>query len=77
MELKLLTYLVYLVIALFITIWTANALYKNGHRFLLDIYNGDEDLASSVNNLLRVGFYLLNALARLVQNPATRFCDLI
>jgi hypothetical protein len=35
-------------------------LFKNGKVFLLDIFNQNEVLAQSVNQLLLVGFYLIN-----------------
>ena len=38
----------------------ANTLFKNGKVFLIDIFHGNKELADSVNNLLVVGFYLMN-----------------
>ena len=38
----------------------AKTLFKNGKVFLIDIFHGNRDLADSVNNLLLVGFYLIN-----------------
>jgi hypothetical protein len=43
-----------------ITIWVAYTLFKNGKVFLIDIFHGNKDLADAVNNLLLVGFYLIN-----------------
>jgi hypothetical protein len=54
------TYLMYLVITIALTIWVARTLFKNGKVFLVDIFHGNKDLADSVNNLLLVGFYLIN-----------------
>lgn len=54
------TYLSYLCISLFITIWVARTLHKNGRIFLVDSFRGNELLADSVNHLLVVGFYLIN-----------------
>jgi hypothetical protein len=59
MDLKLGTYLVYLLISVVLTIWVARTLLKNGQVFLDDAF-ADERLAKSVNHLLVVGFYLLN-----------------
>jgi hypothetical protein len=59
MDLKLTTYLAYLVISILLTIWVARTLFKNGQVFLDDAF-ADERLAESVNHLLVVGFYLLN-----------------
>ena len=54
------TYAAYLVISVFLTIWVARTLHKNGRVFLIEVFNGDEALADSVNHLLVVGFYLIN-----------------
>lgn len=56
----IITYSFYLVISITLTIWVARTLFKNGKVFLLDIFHGNKDLADSVNNLLLVGFYLIN-----------------
>jgi hypothetical protein len=54
------TYGLYLLIALPLTIWVARNLFRNGRVFLVDCFRGDEGLADSVNQLLVVGFYLIN-----------------
>ncbi len=54
------TYSSYLLISISLTIWVAKTLFKNGKVFLIDIFHGNKDLADSVNNLLLVGFYLIN-----------------
>ncbi|HEX8373482.1 MAG TPA: hypothetical protein VF585_11925 [Chthoniobacterales bacterium] len=54
------TYLIYLVLTLGMTIWVARTLQKNGRIFLVDSFLGNEPLADSVNHLLVVGFYLVN-----------------
>lgn len=53
-------YSFYLVITICVTIWVARTLFRNGKLFLIDIFHGDKDLAQAVNNLLLVGFYLIN-----------------
>ena len=60
MNYSILSYIIYLFLTLLITIWVANTLFRNGKVFLNDIFNGDESMAKSVNNLLLVGFYLIN-----------------
>ncbi len=60
MNYVVLTYLLYVVLSIGLTVWVARTLYNNGRIFLVDIFQGDELLASSVNKLLLVGFYLLN-----------------
>jgi hypothetical protein len=56
----IITYLLYLTITIGLTIWVARTLFKNGKVFLIDIFHGNKELADSVNNLLLVGFYLIN-----------------
>ena len=60
MNYNVVSYLVYLVITVSLTIWVARTLLKNGKIFLVDIFQGNEEMAASVNNLLQVGFYLIN-----------------
>jgi len=54
------TYGLYLALSLPLTVWVARNLYKNGRIFLVDCFHGNEPLADSVNQLLVVGFYLIN-----------------
>jgi len=56
----ILTYIVYLLVSIALTVWVAKVLFKNGRIFLVDIFHGNNDLADSVNKLLVVGFYLVN-----------------
>ena len=56
----IITYSFYLIITICLTIWVARTLFKNGKVFLVDIFHGNKELADSVNNLLIVGFYLIN-----------------
>ena len=60
MDLAVVTYLLYLAITVPLTIWVARALHRHGQVFLIDVFNGDERLANAVNQLLVIGFYLLN-----------------
>jgi len=55
-----LTYSLYLVISIALTIWVARTLSKNGRIFLVDCFHQNTELADSVNHLLVVGFYLVN-----------------
>ncbi|MDP2274145.1 MAG: hypothetical protein Q8N23_12550 [Archangium sp.] len=50
----------YLVLSLGTTAWVGRTLYRNGAAFLADTFIGKEKLAESVNQLLLVGFYLVN-----------------
>jgi hypothetical protein len=60
MNYSILTYCLYLLISIAATVWVAKVLFKNGRIFLIDIFQGNSELADSVNRLLVVGFYLLN-----------------
>lgn len=53
-------YLIYLPIALVLTFYVARTLFKNGLTFMLDIFHGKVEIATSTNKLFEVGFYLLN-----------------
>ena len=53
-------YSLYLLITVLLTIWVARTLFRNGKVFLIDIFHGNKELAQAVNNLLLVGFYLVN-----------------
>lgn len=60
MNATVMTYGLYLMIALPLTIWVARSLFRNGRIFLVDCFHGDESMADSVNQLLVTGFYLVN-----------------
>ncbi len=53
-------YFSYLAISIALTVWVARTLHRNGRVFLVDAFHGNEALADSVNQLLVVGFYLIN-----------------
>ncbi len=54
------TYGLYLALAVAMTIWVAKTLHKSGRVFLVECFHGNAELADSVNHLLVVGFYLIN-----------------
>lgn len=56
----LIGYLIYLPIAIGLTLFVSNILFKNGKLFMIDIFKGKEEIASATNKLFKVGFYLLN-----------------
>ncbi len=56
----ILTYAIYLLVSISLTVWVAKVLFNNGRIFLVDIFHGNAPLADSVNRLLLVGFYLIN-----------------
>ncbi len=55
-----LAYMIYLPLALGLTLYVARTLFTNGRIFMLDIFKGKEDIANATNKLFEVGFYLLN-----------------
>lgn len=54
------TYLLYLAVTVPLTVWVGRALARHGEVFLVDVFHGDIRLAHAVNQLLVIGFYLLN-----------------
>jgi hypothetical protein len=60
MDLVVVSYLLYLAVALPLTLWVGRALSRHGQVFLVDVFYGDDRLANAVNQLLVIGFYLLN-----------------
>lgn len=60
MDLTVVAYVIYLVISIGLTVWVARTLSRNGRIFIADVLQGNEKLADAVNQLLVVGFYLVN-----------------
>jgi hypothetical protein len=56
---KVWMYLAYLAISVGLTVWVATTLSRNGLVFLEDVF-ADSRLARAINQLLVMGFYLLN-----------------
>ena len=59
--LTFLEYGIYFVVSLAVTIWVGRTLFGSGRPFLIEAFHGNETMADSVNNLLIIGFYLVNA----------------
>ena len=60
MSLNIFAYLIYLFSSMGLTYWVGKALFLYFCPFLVEIYHGNQKLADAVNQLLLVGFYLLN-----------------
>ncbi len=60
MNYVIITYTIYLLVSIALTVWVAKVLFNNGRIFLVDIFHGNTPLADAVNRLLVVGFYLVN-----------------
>ena len=53
-------HLLYLAISLPVALFVSWTLHKNGRVFLVEVFQGKEDLADSINHLLVVGAYLVS-----------------
>jgi hypothetical protein len=53
-------YFIYLPIAILLTWYVAQTLFRNGLVFMRDIFFGREEIAKATNSLFKIGFYLLN-----------------
>ena len=58
--LSFIEYGIYFVAALAITLWVGRTLFRSGRAVLVDAFHGNAAMADSVNNLLIIGFYLVN-----------------
>ena len=54
-------YCVYLLLSCVVTVWVARSLSVAGRPFLVQVFHGSETTADAVNQVLIVGFYLMNA----------------
>ncbi|MGE4073301.1 MAG: hypothetical protein AB7E72_19190 [Lysobacterales bacterium] len=55
-----LSYALYLLLSVALTIWVARVLSSSGETFLVRCFAQDRELAQSTNRLLVIGFYLVN-----------------
>lgn len=53
-------YLIYLPVVIALTWYVAHTLFKNSKIFMMDIFSGRAEIATSTNKLFETGFYLLN-----------------
>ncbi|MGH9224633.1 MAG: hypothetical protein ACRD2W_12845 [Acidimicrobiales bacterium] len=60
MDLTVVAYLLYFAVTIPLTAWVGRALRRHGEVFLVDVFRGDTGLAHAVNQLLVIGFYLVN-----------------
>lgn len=59
-NLVVIAYFIYLPIALGLTFFVSNALFKNSIVYMNDIFNGRLEISKATNALFKIGFYLLN-----------------
>ena len=55
-----LAYIIYLFITYLITVHVGLRFYRNGRVYIFRLLHGDEKMTDSINNILLVGYYLLN-----------------
>ena len=60
MNLNILGYIIYLTITIFIIIKVGKICYRNGNIFVSELIPDHEDLCQKVNQILLLGYYLLN-----------------
>jgi cytochrome c biogenesis protein CcdA len=60
MDLTVLSYVIYLLVSVVLTVWVARTLSRAGRVFLAQVFRDSELLADAVSHLLVVGFYLVN-----------------
>jgi hypothetical protein len=58
-DLIVVAYCIYIPVMLGLTVWVAKTIHKNTKAFLMEIFSTNENVASAVNNLLQMGFYLI------------------
>lgn len=61
MNYNILTYILYLLITLFVVVYVGHVLYTKGRPFLISTFKGDIALADALNKVLLAGYYLINA----------------
>ena len=60
MDYLTLFYSIYILLSTSLIIYVANYLFRHGKSFLLSAFKGNIEVATSINNLLKMGFYLVN-----------------
>lgn len=59
-DLIVIAYTIYLPIAILLTFYVANSLFKNSIVYMNDIFYGRQEIAKATNTLFKIGFYLMN-----------------
>jgi len=60
MNLNIIGYLIYLIITTIIIIKVGRICYQNGNIFVSELIPNQEDLCHKINQILLIGYYLLN-----------------
>jgi len=59
MNYNIVAYSIYIPTTIALSIWIAKSLHKNTKAFLVERFQNNDALASSTNNLIQTGFYLI------------------
>lgn len=59
MNYNIIAYSIYIPTTIALSIWIAKSLHKNTKAFLIERFQHNDALASSTNNLIQTGFYLI------------------
>ncbi len=68
----MIVYVLYGIVAIYLVVWLARTLFKNGETFLLDVFSRRKELAHALNRMLVTGFYMLNLGYALLLLPGER-----
>ena len=53
-------YVIYLPIAIWLTLYVTGKLFDNALVYMMDIFHGRKEIAIATNQLFKIGFYLIN-----------------
>jgi hypothetical protein len=59
MNYNIIAYSIYIPVTIALSIWIARSLHRNTKAFLIEKFDSKDALASSTNNLIQTGFYLI------------------
>lgn len=60
MSFNIIAYSIYLLVTVYVTVVVGYGFHKHGHYLILDLFNGNEPATKAINNMLLVGYYLVN-----------------
>jgi hypothetical protein len=59
MNYNIIAYSIYIPVTIALSVWIAKSLHRNTKAFLIEKFNHNDALATSTNNLIQTGFYLI------------------
>lgn len=75
MSYHILSYIFYSIIVIYIILWVGKLFHKNGRIFILSLFNGNENISDTTNNLLLIGYYLFNIGYAILQLTSVQTID--